>query len=172
MRTLLPDPPPAEFEALLERRRRWGGDIYDEVWEGVLHMNPVPAPRHGDLQMQIGRLLTPGAEAAGLRTLGPFNVGERDDFRIPDGGLAERGLTDPYLPTASLVIEVVSPRDDTWRKLDFYAAHDVDELLIVDPETRTVNWLALTGGAYESTERSRVIDLSADELAGRLQWPG
>jgi hypothetical protein len=35
MRTLLPDPPPAELQPLLERRRRSGADRFDEVWEGV-----------------------------------------------------------------------------------------------------------------------------------------
>ena len=38
MRTLLPDPPPAELQALLERRERLGQDHKDEVWEGVLHV--------------------------------------------------------------------------------------------------------------------------------------
>ncbi|MGI8413509.1 MAG: hypothetical protein ACR2QA_13710 [Solirubrobacteraceae bacterium] len=54
MRTLLSDPPPAEFEELLERRRRWGADRRDEVWEGVLHMNPAPSIAHGDLVAQLG----------------------------------------------------------------------------------------------------------------------
>jgi hypothetical protein len=43
MPTLVRDPQPVEFEALLERRRRLGQDLYDEVWNGVLHMNPAPA---------------------------------------------------------------------------------------------------------------------------------
>ena len=36
MATLVNDPPPAEFEALLERRRGLGQDLFDEVWDGVL----------------------------------------------------------------------------------------------------------------------------------------
>ena len=39
--TLVLDPPPADFEALLERRRKLGQDLLDEVWEGVYHMNPA-----------------------------------------------------------------------------------------------------------------------------------
>ena len=31
----------------------------------------------------------------------------------------------------ALVIEIVSPYDDTWKKVPFYAKHGVDELLIV-----------------------------------------
>ena len=39
MPTLVRDPQPAEFEALLERRRQLGQDLLDEVWEGVYVMN-------------------------------------------------------------------------------------------------------------------------------------
>jgi hypothetical protein len=49
-------------------------------------------------------------------------------------------------PTAALVIEILSPADETIGKLPFYAAHAVDEILIVDPTKREVNWLALRGG--------------------------
>ena len=101
MPTLVNDPPPAEFEELLERRRRLGQDLFDEGCDGVLHVNPAP--------------LRPA----------------------PD---------DVYLPTAALVVEIVSPGwtrpasssaragAASWarRKLDFYATHHVDELLIVD----------------------------------------
>ena len=68
-------------------------------------------------------------------------------------------------------MEVVSPDDETWQKLPFYAAHDVEEILIVDPEKRSVQWLALADGSYEPIERSRLIDLSAAQLAQRIDWP-
>jgi len=38
--------------------------------------------------------------------------------------------------TAALAIEILSP-NDTWEKLPFFAVHEVDELLIVDPDERT-----------------------------------
>jgi len=78
MRTLLPDPPPAEFEALLERRRRSGADPHDEVWEGVLHVTPSPRGRHDDVQQQIAELLGPPARRAGLLpTIGGFSTGRQ-----------------------------------------------------------------------------------------------
>lgn len=46
MRTRISDPPPAEFRALLERRRRWGADRFDEVWEGVYRIMPAPGAAH------------------------------------------------------------------------------------------------------------------------------
>jgi Uma2 family endonuclease len=74
-------------------------------------------------------------------------------------------------PTAALVFEVVSPDDETWDKLPFYAAHGVDELLIVDPTERSVHWLALEGGEYREAERSGLIDLGPSKLAERIDWP-
>jgi hypothetical protein len=40
--TLVRDPQPKEFQALLERRRRLGQDRYDEVWDGVLRDESRP----------------------------------------------------------------------------------------------------------------------------------
>jgi Uma2 family endonuclease len=74
-------------------------------------------------------------------------------------------------PTAALVIEIVSPGDESWEKLPFYAAHDVDEVLIVDPQERSVSWLALEAGEYRPIERSGLIDLGAQGLTEQLDWP-
>lgn len=69
-------------------------------------------------------------------------------------------------------MKIVSPDDDTWKKLAFYAAHEVDQLLIVDPEKRRVDWLGLEpAGDYAPIERSRMIELGPAELAQRLDWP-
>ena len=171
MRTLLPDPAPAEFEKLLERRRKWGADTRDEVWEGVLHMNPAPHRRHAKIQARLLELLGPPARARGLTPLGEFNLGELENYRVPDGGLHRPGPDELYNATAALVIEIVSPNDETSDKLPFYAAHQVDELLIVDPETRTVNWLSLNQGEYRPTEQSRLISVSPAELVEQIDWP-
>ena len=173
MPTLVRDPQPVEFEALLERRRRLGQDLFDEVWEGVYHMNPAPHSRHSAVQQQLAELLGPVAREAGLvPRLGIFNVGERGDYRVPDGGILRPGRDDVYLPTAALVVEVVSPDDDTWEKLGFYARHHVDELLIVDPQERRVHWLALDAvGEYRPVERSGLIALGPTELADLIIWP-
>jgi hypothetical protein len=68
-------------------------------------------------------------------------------------------------------VEILSPGDETPAKLPFYAAHDVDELVIVDPLSRTVRWLALDQREYRPIEHSRLIPLGPDELAERLDWP-
>jgi Uma2 family endonuclease len=76
-----------------------------------------------------------------------------------------------WLPTAALIVEILSPGDETWQKLPFYAAHHVDEILIVDPGERTVAWLGLRNGEYEPVARSGLIELAPTELAHRLNWP-
>lgn len=58
----------------------------------------------------------------------------------------------------------------TSAKLPFYAAHAVDEVLIVDPGRRAVDWLALRERDYRPAERSRLIDLSTADLARRIEW--
>jgi Uma2 family endonuclease len=175
MPTLVGDPQPVEFEQLLERRRKLGQDLLDEVWEGVYHMNPAPAARHAEIAQQIAELLGPPARGVGLvPMLSIFNIGEPDNYRVPDGGLhrARPGPEDVYLTTAALVVEIVSPGDDTWEKLGFYAAHAVDELLIVDPHEREVHWLGLQpDGKYCAVDRSTMIALGPAELVEQIDWP-
>jgi Uma2 family endonuclease len=172
MPTLVMDPPPAELEALIERRRRLGLDHHDEMWEGVLHMNPAPHGRHHRIQQQLAELLGPLALAAHLiAAMGDFNLGVQDDYRVPDGAIHRPGPDQMYYPTTALVIEIVSPGDESWEKLPFYAAHHVDEVLIVDPATRSVDWLELNDGEYRPIERSGLIDLGAAELVEQIDWP-
>jgi Uma2 family endonuclease len=171
VRTLLPEPPPPEIEAVLERRRRMGADRFDEVWEGVLHMVPGPGDRHALIEGQLPRLLGPAADRAGLLLSGQFNIGSPDNYRVPDWGLHRAGGWGTYAVTAALVVEIVSPGDETWEKLPFFAGCSVDEVLIVDSSTRQVHWLVLRDGSYEPVQRSRLIDVGSAELAERIDWP-
>lgn len=173
MPTLVRDPQPAEFEALLERRRRLGQDLLDEVWEGVYVMNPAPHSRHAHVAQQLAELLGEPARQAGLvPMISIFNLGEPDDYRVPDGGLFRPGPDQLYLPSAAVVVEIVSPEDKSWDKLGFYAKHGVDEVLIVDPQERRVHWLAASEeGEYRPVERSGLVELSPAELAERIDWP-
>jgi Uma2 family endonuclease len=169
--TLVHDPPPVELERLIERRRRLGLDHLDEVWDGVLHMNPPPHSRHGRVLARLLSLLAPHAQAAGLEAIAEFGIGETDNYRVPDAGLLRPGPDRQYHDTAALATEVVSPGDESRHKFDFYAAHRVDEMLIVDPLKRSVEWFGLAGAPYEPIARSGLIELGADELAQKLEWP-
>lgn len=173
MPTLVLDPPPQALEALQERRRRSGLDRFDEVWEGVLHMVPAPLGEHADISQQLAVALDGPARAAGLfPTMAEFNLGaSEDDFRVPDGGIHRTRPRGVWHTTAALVVEIVSPGDESWQKLPFYAAHNVDEVLIVDPAAHIVHWLALTEGEYREVQRSGLIDTGPAELAERIDWP-
>lgn len=172
MPTLVRDPQPAEFQALLDRRHRLGQDLLDEVWEGVYHMNPAPHQRHAKLVQQVAVLLDQPARRADLVPMvSIFNLGEPDDYRVPDGGLFRPGPDEVYASTAALVVEVISSGDDTWGKLPFYARHRVDELLIVDPQERRVHLLGLQADGYQPIDHSGLIELSAAQLAERIDWP-
>jgi Uma2 family endonuclease len=116
-------------------------------------------------------LLYPAARAADLRLLAEVNLGEPGDFRVPDACVQDPGAPRLYYPTAALAVEVVSPSDETWAKLEFYAAHGVQELLIVDPQARRVQLLALAGGVYAPSERSGLIELERSSFAELIDWP-
>jgi Uma2 family endonuclease len=166
------EPLPAEVVELLERRKRHEVDHHDEIWDGVLHVaSPVPTV-HALIGGQLAPLLGEPARRAGLCPLsGPFNVGGPEDCRVPDGGIMRTRDGGLWSPTAALVIEIVSPGDESWQKLAFYAAHDVDEVLIIDPHAHEAHWLGLSDGRYEPIERSGLIDLGAAELSQQIEWP-
>jgi Uma2 family endonuclease len=173
MATLIRDPQPAEIDALVERREALGLDRRDEVWDGVLHMNPPPSVEHQILAQQLTELLTPLARRSGLFPLiQVFGVGEgREDYRVPDGGLFRGQPEGVWQGTAALVIEIVSPKDDSWKKFEFYAAHEVNEVVIVDHKTREVHWFGLGDGEYRPIERSGLVEMGPSELASQIDWP-
>jgi hypothetical protein len=173
MATVVLDPYAYELDALKERRRVSGLDRLDEVWEGVLHMVPAPSYEHARVTQQLAVALDGPARAAGLvPAMGEFNLGDSEyDFRVPDGGLHRPGAGGVWLHTAALVVEIVSPGDETWQKLPHYAAHEVDEVLIVDPAEHAVQWLGLSSGEHRQIERSGLIDLGPKELAEQIDWP-
>jgi hypothetical protein len=91
MPTFIRDPQPVEFVDFIERRRRLGQDLFDEMWDGVLHMNPAPHGRHTNVQQQLAELLGPLArEVDLLPRIGPVNIGKPDNYRVPDGALHRR----------------------------------------------------------------------------------
>ncbi|MGH2883155.1 MAG: Uma2 family endonuclease [Solirubrobacteraceae bacterium] len=172
MPTLVNDPQPVELAELIERRRALGQDKLDEVWEGVYHMNPVPHASHAYVAQQLAEILTAPAREVGLvPILSQVNLGESHNYRVPDGALFRTRPDAVFVPTAALVVEIVSPGDQTWEKLGFYAAHRVDEFLIVDKQERQIHWLGLADGEYQPIAACGLIKLGPEELAARIDWP-
>jgi Uma2 family endonuclease len=171
VRTLILDPPPAQLQDLLDRRRRNGADRHDEVWPGVRHMVPAPGAAHSLIAQQLAILLDAPARACGLLVSVDFNLGREDDYRVPDLGI-HRGIPrGTWIATAAAAIEILSPQDETWEKLPFYAKCRVDELIVVDPATRSVDWRGLYDGEYAPVDHSTLVDLDGQRLAAQIDWP-
>ena len=171
MRTVVVGDRPVELETWLERRRALGQDLFDEVWEGEYHVVPAPHGRHGRIDHQLARILGPRADAAGLSASGPLNLGRPDDHRVPDQAYLRSAESALYNPTAALVVEIVFPGDETRAKMGFYFRAGVEELLIVDPEAQTVEWLKRGRDVFVPVPTSSLLVLSAAELATQLDWP-
>jgi Uma2 family endonuclease len=167
MRTVVVGTRPPELDALIVKRRAQGLDLFDEIWNGVYHMNPAPHSRHGDLDFQLPQILGPVAAARGLFGKGVFNLGVPDNYRVPDLGFTRDRTNAPFLSTAALVVEIVSPDDESFEKLPHYAECGVDEVVIVDPLARTVRIFR----SLEECAESEVLGITAMWLAAQLDWP-
>ena len=172
MRTVVLGPLPAELAELVERRRQTGVDLFDEVWEGEYHMVPAPNAAHAVLDAEVSAVLRPHGRAAGLVASGPFNLGVKDDFRVPDHGFHRTMPTGVWVAEVALVVEILSPNDESLAKFAFYRAHGVEEIAIVDPELRSVTWFAtVEGGEYAETLRSAVLAVDVADLVAAIEWP-
>jgi Uma2 family endonuclease len=145
MRVLLVDPPPE----LMAERQRLGHDRRDEVWDGVLHVPPQPTTFHQRLEGRLIEALGPRARARGLEVLPEPNLLDPvrgfDDFKV-----ADLVVVDPAHTTArgvegaaAVVVELLSPRDESRDKFAFYARRAVGEIWLIEPITRAVELYVL-----------------------------
>lgn len=104
----------------------------------------------------------------GLYATGSFNLGAPEDYRVPDGGVHRERPGPLYLPTAALVAEVLSRRDETFARLGFYAAHGVDEVWVLDAEARSVRVWQLREEEYAETSVSDVLGTTGAEVAAEV----
>ena len=153
-----------EVRAIIQRRQALGLDGHDEVWEGIHHMLPYAESGHGEVETQLTLVLHPYARAAGLHVTGAFNLGSKGDYRAPDLGVRVPGPRAAYLPTSTMVIEVLSPDDETFAKFDFYAACGVKEILVADPDNRSVRCWAFTPHGPIESRSSAVLQVDCDRL--------
>ena len=130
-------------ERLRKERRATGADRYDEVWEGVYMMAPMPGDEHQELVFGFNLALGIAIAMKGLGRVRPgVNVSGRSDdwesdYRCPDvavflnDGKADN-LGTHWRGPADFLVEIISPGDRTREKLPFYSKLGVIELLIVD----------------------------------------
>jgi Uma2 family endonuclease len=131
---------------IIDLRRRTGADRWDEMWDGVLHMPPMPNRSHQDLELSLGAWLkTYWARPLGAKVYPPINLALPGrwpkDYRIPDLVLVtpdrfhiDRNEYFDGGPT--VVVEIRSPDDESYEKLPFYAQLQVPEVWVIDRDSR------------------------------------
>ena len=158
-------------ESLLDERRRLGLDVFDEMWEGVLHMVPPPSGEHQCLGSELIAVFVGAAKRRGL--VASYETGlfaADDDYRVPDivvsrpANRSHRGVDD----TAELVVELRSAGDESYEKLPWYAARGVTEMLIVDPATRRFELYRNHSGAAVPVAPDDDGGVTLDTLGFRL----
>jgi Uma2 family endonuclease len=91
---------------------------------------------------------------------------------VPDRGYHRGRPTGIWIATAAVVVEIVSPDDETYKKFGFYARHEVDELLVVDPAGRALSfWTRISAERYEPAPASSLLKVTAAELVVAISWP-
>ncbi len=194
----------AEEKRLKAERARTGADRFDEVWEGVYMMAPLANNEHQLLTTQLGNVFIAVVPWPDVGTVYVgINVSDREkdwkkNYRCPDVAVFLKGTQAIDCGThwcggPDFAVEVVSPKDRSRDKLDFYAKVGVRELLIVDrkpwclelyrredsrlrlvgtstlkqPSTLTSEVLSLTFTLQAAKPRPRIRIATTD---GRKQW--
>lgn len=93
------------------------------------------------------------------------------DFRVPDLGFHRTRPGVLYAPTAVVVVEVLSPDDETFEKFGFYAAHGVEEILVAHPQERWVRCYDLRQDPPVQVERSSCLDVAMADVESEVDWP-
>jgi Uma2 family endonuclease len=142
---------------------------YDEVWEGVLVVAPLPNNDHQWVVMNLASAFLSAVNShAGDRVLPGTNVSDRDaswlsNYREPDvvvylASNPAKNSGTHWVGGPDLAVEIVSPGEDPHDKLDFYAKVKTREVLIVDRDPWVLELYQLNGeklvltGKVESTD--------------------
>jgi Uma2 family endonuclease len=153
-------------------REECDGARFDEVWEGVYIISPAPNIDHQRIATGLCLIFqTILDETKAGEALPTINVSDRDEgwvenFREPDVVVIMNGNPGHDRGThwqggPDFVVEILSPRDLSRRKLSFYAELGVREVLLVDREPWAIELHRLIDG-----ELRRVCEVS--ETSGGL----
>lgn len=171
-------------ESVVLERDRLGQNKLDEMWEGEWHLVNPPRSWHTFLNSTLYRVLAVVAEEKGLvsscEATGLF--ASKDDWRVPDQvHCRPEHITDAGVTSAELVVEVRSDGDDSYAKLDFYAARGVREVLILHEDRRADFYRRRDDGMMVQVEqadgsaRSETLGCQFTKVDGprlRITWDG
>ncbi len=168
----------------LDERRRLDLDRKDEMWEGVLHMVPPASSEHNERGGHLFAVLRRVAAEQGLRSFpepGVFDpaIKGMTSYRVADYGFArtEHVTTRGIEGRAALLIEVLSPFDESYEKLPFYHRVGVGELLYINPSTRAFEvrrpvgdgWLVITADDDGWIPLASLVGIGLRTIGARLQ---
>jgi Uma2 family endonuclease len=155
-------------QELLAERQKTGAARWDEVWDGVVHMSPMPSIEH---QREEKRLLLALCELVERQGLGEVfhqvNVADpvkgMDDYRVPDICVllpsSQAKVESTYIAGGpDLVIEIHSPDDETYKKLSWYAKQGVREVVVINRDTRKVE-------LFRNKEGQMVLEAASPQAA-------
>ena len=154
------------IEAEVRRLRAcYPGVDYDEVWEGVTVVSPQPNIQHQDLTTGLMLALAAVVREPGLgRVFGPINLSDRADgwthnYREPDLSVYLTGNPaidrDTHMQGGpDLLIEIISPGEDPYAKLDFYARVNTREVLLIHRDPWAAELFRLAAGTLTLVGRA------------------
>jgi Uma2 family endonuclease len=148
-----------------EQHKRLGLDKWDEVWDGVLVVPPMPNTEHFVIASRLNTAFSAVIDwDRGDVAVPGGNVSDRlegweKNYRCPDaivflaGGVAKDCDTH-WFGGPDFLVEIISPREDPQLKFDFYAKVKTRELLIVDRDPWAVELYQLRRGKLRLAGRS------------------
>jgi Uma2 family endonuclease len=154
---------PEICEEMIRERKRLGHDRHDEVWEGVY---VVPPPPHLSQQEIIGSLTTAFSivlDAEGRGQVYPgANVSDQpvhweNNYRVPDVVVVRkksRAVDRGYFLYGGpdFLVEIQTPEVHVIDKIPFYSRIQVEELLIVERDSRKLRLLRHDGHELSDVE--------------------
>ncbi len=150
---------------LVAERKASGADRYDEVWEGVYMMTPMPNSEHQGIVIQLASILQEVIGWSGLADVfSGINLSARDDdwehnYRVPDVAVFLKSGSAVNCDThwrgaADFLVEITSPEDRTREKIAFYSRLGVRELLVVERQPWRLELYRHHSGELKEVSRS------------------
>ncbi len=140
-------------ERVLAERRANGHDPFDEVWDGIYIMSPIANNEHQFVASELSAVIREITRGGGTKVFAACNVSDREvnweeNYRCPDVAVyfpanAARDQHTDWFGGPDFAVEIVSKKDRSWDKLDFYASVNTRELLSIDRDPWKLSLLRL-----------------------------
>ena len=152
---------------VIAQRQKCGGDRYDEVWDGAYLMSPLADLEHQYFVARLTAIYQAALDSGDPGIAYPgANVSDREvdwteNYRCPDvavvrDGCAAKNCGTHWYGGPDIVVEIVSPGDQSRAKFDFYAGIGVNELLIIDRQPWALELYRLEARELRLVGRSTV----------------